>query len=292
MFKKARRIGKEWAVKAYDACFNPTYGKVLMLHRIGPPEPDRLPCVAELSVTVERLQRYVDEHRAKYDFVSLDEVNARMLDRSLRKRPFLCFTLDDGYRDNLTYGLPFFERNNIPFAVFLTVDFIDRHPAFNYPFILERVVANQEDFTQWKERILQWDYDGFEQKFKETFGTDLTEACYEDLTMRWEEVRQLAQSPLCTIGSHSMTHFRLSNLTKEELAYELGESKQRIEAQIAQPVKYVSYPFGWTTDVNEMVFEVAKEVGYEMGFVSHGGGVRKNDQDVFRVKREMLVLNE
>lgn len=292
MFRKARRIGKEWAVKAYDACFNPAYGKVLMLHRIGPREPGRLPCMAELSVPVERLQRFVDEHRAKYDFISLEEVKDRMLDKSLRKRPFLCFTLDDGYRDNLTYGLPFFERNNIPFAIFLTVDFIDRHPAFNFPFALERVVANQEDFFQWKERILQWNYDGFEQKFKETFGSDLTEACYEDLTMRWEEVGKLAQSSLCTIGSHSMKHFRLSNLTKDELKYELGESKQRIETQIGKPVKYVSYPFGWTTDVNETVFEVAKEVGYEMGFVSHGGGIRKNDHDLFGVKREMLVLNE
>ena len=292
MLKKARRIGKEWAVKAYNACFNQAFGKVLMLHRIGPSEPNRLPCLAELNVTVEQLQRFVDEKRDKYDFISLDEVKDRIQDKSLRKRPFLCFTLDDGYRDNLTYGLPFFELNNIPFAVFLTVDFINRHPAFNYPFILERIVTSQEEFVRWKGRILEWNYNGFEQKFLETFGESLTEKCYEDLTMRWDEVSKLAQSPLCTLGAHSMTHCRLSNLNREELAYELGESKSQIETHIGNPIKYVSYPYGWTTDVNETVVEVAKEVGYEMGFVSHGGGIRKKDRDLFRIKREMLVLNE
>ena len=292
MFNKAIRIGREWAGKAYDACFNPAYGTVLMLHRIGPSEPGRKPCLAELNVSVESLQRYVDEKRDRYDFISLDEVKDRMLDKTLRKRPFLCFTLDDGYRDNLTYGLPFFERNNIPFAVFLTVDFINRHPAFNFPFILERIIKSQMVYDQCKAKILEWEYNSFEQKFKETFHDLLTDECYEDLTMRWDEVAELAQSPLCTIGSHSMTHCRLSNLSREELVYELSESKKQIETHLGKTVKYVSYPFGWTTDVNETVFEVAKEVGYEMGFVSHGGPIRKHDCDLYGIKREMLVLNE
>jgi peptidoglycan/xylan/chitin deacetylase (PgdA/CDA1 family) len=280
-----------------------------MLHRIGPTEPDRIPCIAELNVSVERLQRFVDDMKGKYDFVSIDEVKQRMFDKSLRKRPFLCFTFDDGFRDNLTYGLPFFEKNNIPFAVFLTVDFIKRHPAFNYPFILERIVANNDFleidgnrydcqtteqknvvYTKLKWMVLGWKYDNFEDKFKEVLGNKLVnhDEYFEDLTMDWTEVAKMAQSSLCTIGSHTMTHRRLSNLSRTELEFELGESKRQIEDNIGKEVKYVSYPFGWTTDVNEMVFDVAKDVGYEMGFVSHGGGVRKKDCCLFGIKREML----
>ena len=54
----------------------------------------------------------------------------------------------------------------------------------------------------------------------------------------------------------------------------------------------MSYPFGWTTDVNESVFEIAKAVGYEIGFVSHGGGIRRNDNGFYCVKRIMLSNNE
>lgn len=313
MLRKVRRIGERVAIEAYNACFNRAYGTVLMLHRIGSSEPNRLPCLAELNVSVEGLQRFVDERRSRYDFVSLDEVLLRMTEKSVRERPFLCFTLDDGFRDNLTYGLPFFEKNEIPFAVFLTVDFINRQPAFNFPFILERIIANNEIlevsdkqyncrtmaqkntvYSQLKEMVLGWEYKGFEDQFKNVFGPYLYahDDYLESITMNWEEVAKLAQSPLCTIGSHAMTHCRLSRLSKEELNYEVGESKNQIEEKIGKDVKYVSYPFGWTTDVNEKVFEMAKEVGYEMGFVSHGGGIRKKDRDLFCVKREMLVLNE
>ena len=115
---------------------------------------------------------------------------------------------------------------------------------------------------------------------------------FEDLTMTWDEVGEMAKSPLCTIGSHTMTHCRLSNLTDEELRYELGESKRQIEDHVGKPCEYVSYPFGWTTDVNESVCRIAKEVGYKMGLVAHGGGIRKNDRDLFHVKRIMLTENE
>lgn len=313
MFRKVKRIGEQVAIEACNVCFNRTYGTVLMLHRIGPSETDRLPSLAKLNVPVDSLQRFVDKKRSKCDFISLDEVKERMNDKSLRRRPFLCFTLDDGFRDNLTFGLPFFEKNKIPFAVFLTVDFINRHPAFNYPFILERIIVDNETFDinghkyycktmaqkdavffELKGVVSGWKHDGFEDRFNEVFGGFLTSynEYFEDLTMDWDEVAQLVQSPLCTIGSHTMTHCRLSNLSKYELEFELGESKWQIEEIIGKKVKYVSYPFGWTTDVNDRVKDVAKGVGYEMGFVSHGGGVRRKDNDFYGVKREMLVLNE
>lgn len=311
MFRKVKRIGKQVAVEAYNFCFNRSYGMVLMLHRVGPSEPNRLPCLSELNVSVDRLQRFVDGKRSKYDFVSLDEVKARMCDKSLRKRPFLCVTFDDGFRDNLTYGLPFFEKNEIPFSVFLTVSFINRHPAFNYPFVMERIIADNETleiegrhydcrtvaqkdnaFSELKGVVLHWKYDGFEERFNKVFGSYKKDEYFEDLTMNWDEVATLARSPLCTIGSHTMTHCRLSNLSRTELEYELGESKRQIEENIGKAVKYVSYPFGWTTDVNEMVLNVAKEVGYEMGFVSHGGELRRKDNEFYSVKRKMLFLDE
>lgn len=311
MFKKVRRIGKQWAVNAYNACFNRAYGQVLMLHRVGPKEPDRLPCLDELRVDVDRLQRFVDSKRADYDFVTLDEVYERISHPSKRVRPFICFTLDDGYRDNLTEGLPFFEQNAIPFAVFLTTDFINRHPAFNYPFIMERVVRDHDElwvdgqqyicqtidqknavFAQLKNKVLDLPYEGFEPAFETLFANYVSDETWEDLTMDWEEVRQLVSSPLCTIGSHTVTHCRLSNVPKEKLAYELGESKRQIEEKLGKSCDYVSYPYGWTTDVNAEVFDAARHAGYKMGLVSHGGGIRKNDADLFGVKRIMFTENE
>ena len=311
MFKKVVHIGKRLMVDAYNACFNPAYGQILMLHRIGREEQVRQRCLGELMVSVEWLQHFVDEKRKHFDFVSLDEVTERILHQSKRVRPFICFTLDDGFRDNLTAGLPFFEKNDIPFAVFVTSDFVNRHPAFNYPFLLEHIVRDNETmcvdgqsyecrteeqknqtFGKLKSLVLSQSYEGFEDRIETLFSPYIMPSYREDLTMTWDEVGEMANSPLCTVGSHAMTHCRLSNLTDEELKYELGESKRQIEDHLGKPCEYISYPFGWITDVNENVCRVAKEVGYKMGLVSHGGGIKKNDRDLFSVKRIMLTEYE
>jgi peptidoglycan/xylan/chitin deacetylase (PgdA/CDA1 family) len=311
MLNKVIRIGKQLAEDAYSVCFNRAYGRLIMLHRIGPVESERLSCVGELRVSVDRLQRFVDNNRKSCDFISLDEVYERFLDPSKRKRPFVCFTFDDGFRDNLEYGLPFFERNQIPFAVFITTEFINRHPAFNYPFILELIIRNNDmlhvegrnyeclsvgqknkTFGELKNVVLDQPYKGFENRFEDMFAEYLNPFYREDLTMTWDEVGALADSPLCTIGSHTVSHCRLSNLTDEELRCELGESRRQIEDHVGKPCEYVSYPFGWTTDVNESVRRITKEVGYKMGLVSHGGEIRKNDKDLFNVKRIMLIEND
>ena len=287
MFKKIKRITNETVEAIRVEHIKRTEGYVVMLHRIGPNEPNRLPCLAELNITPEYLQTFVDKHRKHYDFISLDEVIIRHENPSQYKRPFIAFTFDDGFKDNLTYGLPFFEKNNIPFAVFVTVDFINRHPAFNYPFILERIIANNEKlliegitydcysvaqkndlFGILKERVLSLPYESFEQSFCQMFSSYIKPTYYEDLTMTWEELRQLVSSPLCTIGSHTMTHCRLSKLSNSEIEYELAESKSQLEEQLQKEIKYVSYPYGWKTDVNDDVMKMSEKL-YSAGFQSY-----------------------
>lgn len=308
MFRKARRIARELVVGCYNACFNQVEGYVLMLHRIGTDEQERLEVIDELRVTEEQLQSFIDERRSRYDFISLDELYVRIREKQVDKKPFICITFDDGFKDNLAVGLPFFERNNIPFAVFVTTGFIDRRPAFNYPFLLERIVRANDSlivrgkefkcnthleknnvFRELKGHILQLPYSAFEESFNSLFDGYLQADYYEDIMMTWEDIRLLASSPLCIIGSHTVSHCRLSSVPPELLAYELMDSKQRIEEMINKEVNYLSYPFGWTTDVNDSIIESAKEFGYKMGFISHGGGVRKKDHNLLYVKREMLV---
>ncbi len=309
MFKKVTRLSREWAISLFNACCNPVCGYFLMLHRIGNIEPDRLECIEELKVSTNFLQHFVDVNRSKYDYISLDEAVFRIKNPDFHKRPFMCFTLDDGFRDNLTFGLPFFEKNNIPFTVFLTVDFINKHPCFNWPFALERIVAANENlvvegqmyscvspdeknrtFASLKILVLSLPYVSFEDTFRTVFANYLTDDCFEDIMLSWKDVHSLASSSLCTIGSHSMSHSRLSNVPLEFLIYELQTSKSLIEREIGREVRYLSYPFGWKTDVSEQVFSAAKEAGYAAAFISWGGGSRKYDNNnLFCIKRQMLL---
>ena len=76
------------------------------------------------------------------------------------------------------------------------------------------------------------------------------------------------------------------------LPYELAESRRQIEQEIGKEVRYISYPYGWTTDVNKNVIAAAEAAGYRMGLISWGGPVRRKDRDMYQVKRQMLFENE
>ncbi len=311
MLKKVRRIGKQLAKNVFNVIFNRSYGTILMLHRIGNADSAYLNSIEQLKVSVDFLQHYVDARRATHDFVSLDEAICRIQTPSFRKRPFVCFTFDDGFRDNLTLGLPFFEANKIPFAVFLTADFIEHHPGFNWPFVLERMIASNPELTVEKQKfscssreekettfrvikeiVQSWSYEDFEKHFRAAFYDYLKDNYFEDLTLSWDEVRTLAVSPLCTIGAHSMTHCRLSNVPARLLDYELQESKRLIEQNVGREVHYLSYPFGWITDVNSAVYNAARAAGYTAAFISWGGSMRKHDHNLFTIKRQILLENE
>ena len=80
--------------------------------------------------------------------------------------------------------------------------------------------------------------------------------------MNWDEVIELSNDPLVTIGSHSVNHPNLLSLEKEDIKYEIEASKKIIESKINKEVKYFAYPSGGH---NDEVIKVAKKF-YEGAF--------------------------
>lgn len=85
-------------------------------------------------------------------------------------------------------------------------------------------------------------------------------------TMDWGELRALAERNF-EIGSHTLTHPHLTELTDAELERELHESRARIEAELARPCRFVAYPYG---DDDERVHRAARAAGYEAAFAAPG----------------------
>ena len=300
---------KQLLLNVYHRTYNYKMGEVVTLHRLGEWDNDRLYSIEELKVTIPSLQRYVDTHRETHDFISLAELEERLKKRSRFQKPFICITLDDGYKDNLTIGLPFFEKNNIPFGLFVTTNFIEKRPAFNWPFIVERILkandslliegktyrcANIEEkndvFQQFRKMILDWDYQELEQHFYSAFQEYITDEVLENLTMTWDDVKKISQSKLCTIGSHCVSHCRNSVMKDEDVLREFSESKKILEEQIGKEVRYIAYPFGCATDVRTDVGKFANQAGYTLGFTV-GGIIRRNLKNQYMIPR-VLLYNE
>ena len=113
---------------------HPVQGRILMLHRVVEQRSDE-PEQRELEVTPRFLEQTIETYRHEgYIFVSIDEACNIIKGGKRLKHPFICLTFDDGYRDNYTTALPILKRLDIPFAIYISTDFIDnKQPMWWYP---------------------------------------------------------------------------------------------------------------------------------------------------------------
>jgi peptidoglycan/xylan/chitin deacetylase (PgdA/CDA1 family) len=86
------------------------------------------------------------------------------------------------------------------------------------------------------------------------------------------------------IGSHSMTHRSMTSLSAKELAFELAESKKRIEDITGKAVRSFAYPFGTLRDFNATVADAMREAGYSFALTSQHGVVEPG-QDAMLLPR-------
>jgi peptidoglycan/xylan/chitin deacetylase (PgdA/CDA1 family) len=92
--------------------------------------------------------------------------------------------------------------------------------------------------------------------------------------LSWNQVRALTEAGM-TIGSHTLTHAWLPELSAKKLWEELEGSRQVIEDHIAAPVSLLSLPGGF---YNQRVLETAWRAGYTI--------VSTTDYGVDRLDRE------
>jgi peptidoglycan/xylan/chitin deacetylase (PgdA/CDA1 family) len=81
-------------------------------------------------------------------------------------------------------------------------------------------------------------------------------------TMDWTMLRGLADHGI-EIGSHTVSHAHLPDLSAAELKRELEESREHVEDELRRPCRYVAYPFG---ENDARVREAARTAGYSAGF--------------------------
>src|SRR3990172_5629790 len=77
--------------------------------------------------------------------------------------------------------------------------------------------------------------------------------------MDWPMLREIHSSGLVDVESHTLSHFLLTTLSKEEARKEIFESKRILEESLNKKINYFAYPYG---DYNEDVVNLVSEAGY------------------------------
>lgn len=97
-----------------------------------------------------------------------------------------------------------------------------------------------------------------------------------------EQLREIAESPLCTIGAHTKGHCHLNQLSKNEQQEEIIGGKNILESFLGKKVDSFAYPYG---DFNTDSLSILADEGFQMGFAAWGGPIRKGDYNDFELPR-------
>jgi len=274
-------------------------GCIIALHRIVPDDHrSPLPQNRALEIrpgALRALLEWVSRHG--FDVIRLDEVRNRLAEP--RGPKFVCFTFDDGYRDNLTEALPIFRDFGHPFAVNVTTGFLDR-TASAWWYFLEDLLARQQKLAlEWGGEPFEWQWTTPEDRviaftqiatlirqqdaqsrdpllhaIGEAAGIDPL-ARTRELIMSWEELRQLSGHWHVTIGAHSIGHHVLARLSDADLQRELHESKTMIEARLGKRVQHFAYPFGGRDAAGPREFDATLHADYTTAVTTRTGNLHK-----------------
>lgn len=81
----------------------------------------------------------------------------------------------------------------------------------------------------------------------------------EPAYVNWQQLQELSQSPLVTIGSHTRVHADLGTLDRESQWIEIADSKRELEAHLGIAIEHFCYPYG---RYNALTMELVREAGY------------------------------
>ncbi len=270
-------------------------GLIFMLHHVKPEgveefEPNRI-----LKITPEFLETVIEQvQEAGVDVVSLDEVHWR-LSEGYFDRPFAAFTFDDGYRDNAEYAYPVFKKHKLPFTIYVPTEFADGNGDLWW-LALEKVLRDtdrisvnmggtnrkfncstpgEKDATfhqiyWWLRGEKESDARNWVRELCRGIGFDPS-VLSDELVMQWNEIRELAEDPLVTIGAHTKGHYALAKLSLSEARLEVEGSFDRIERELGVRPQHFSYPYGCERTAGPRDFSLLKELGVKTAVTTRKG---------------------
>lgn len=157
-----------------------------------------------------------------------------------------------------------------------------------------RIVSIDElkESTKEKPIVLTFD-DGFESMIRIAAPYLTSEhipfVCYvttdylnQDGYLSKEQLKELAQNPLCTIGSHMCTHSKTRQMTVERVRKEWVDSKEILQGIIGKEVRHAALPYGSYLSCTEISKRIALESGYETIANTIATPFSKTNNEIYR----------
>lgn len=232
---------------------------VFMYHHVNPHKGDMVTVTPDVF---EAQMRFLAEKG--YKTLNIDElVKFGGGDISLKEKA-VAVTFDDGYLDNYVYAFPVLKKYNIKATIFIVTDWVEEASL--------NAVSSQESEVKSQEMIIPSHREGKELRVK---------GQTHKVIVNWDIIREMQDGGLIEFYSHTMSHRKCAELSDEELANELKDSKNIIEARLNKQCPYLCWPKG---SYKEDSIGMAKKAGYTALFTTKRGTLKKGS-DMFSIER-------
>lgn len=98
----------------------------------------------------------------------------------------------------------------------------------------------------------------------------------------WSQAKEMSDSGVIDIQSHTHTHQLSTSLTDRQLKYELETSKKLVERNLGKKCNVLAYPFG---KANEREINAAREAGYMVVNLVDNVGMNTKENGTYYVER-------
>ncbi len=234
-----------------------------------------------LEVNQDIFEDQIKFLKNRFKILSLNELKKHIEEKN--KNFAISITFDDGYQDNINLALPILEKHNVPAAIFVITRFLQKKDFMWWYFLWENLnkqefiyfnskkieIKNERDIVNWfgliSKKVINLSYEDQKQYLFKVFGNEINYN-FKHLIFDFEQLINLSKHELIEIGSHTLTHAKLTSLNSSDIYNELKNSKEIIEKKIRKKVNFLAYPYGSQNEVNNQIIEIAKQAGYEMAF--------------------------
>lgn len=297
-WKRAATDHDFWFRSGINLIAKPMYagvGSILAFHRVCPQSNGpRLGFNGELEITPGLLEETIELcKRRGYDLVSLDQAYD-ILRKGQSAKKFVAFTLDDGYLDNFEIAYPIFKQHKVPFTIYVATCFPNGTAILWWYLLEEMLLARDEVQVELENRVVKYDCSSRSKKnhvfeilaghltfandeapIRRILGNDSLDifAPVRELALSWEQITELAQDSLVTLGAHSDRHLALSKLSPEEVKAEVSGSKREIEKRTGKQVSHFAYPFGGKQAAGEREFQIVEQCGFKTATTTRTGNI-------------------
>ena len=259
---------------------------VLFYHEVD----DNKLVLGELAVPVRRFERQVQFLNRYFNPISLDQLE-NFISHGVKLPGYpVLITFDGGYKGTLKNAYPILEKTGTPATVYIVTGSVDTGEVpwtakLNYLFrVAEPSIRQIESRLQLKNLIEDLKLGSLKElkselyplspgerdiiisELAEKLGVDLSPTSHAFLS--WDDVKYLSSTGIIQVGSHTVSHPRLSEISLLEAGTEIRDSKSIIEERISKEVRSFCYPDG---HVNASLKDLLKTAGYTNALVTRNG---------------------